>query len=111
MRKKSFSCSSLQFFLAYVLPENVSKEVLIEYIDYHRQIVEDQAKIKISASEWRKRFLFALYDYLLQRLSLLILIEKLEPRNVAKLYRPVMRMIAILSEETRLLYGSPHSRG
>ncbi len=83
-------------FLTYVLPEDFSEELLFEYIQHHRLRLEAYSGIKISDSYWLQGYLLALYDMLIDRLSFYIVVESVEARNVAKLYRTTMRMITFI---------------
>lgn len=83
-------------FLSYVLPENFDSKVLGNYIERHRIKLGETTKQAIDATEWRLGFQYALYDYLIQRVFPQIPFEKLEARNIAKVYNNARRMMALL---------------
>lgn len=83
-------------FLSYVLPENFDSTLLGNYIERHRIKLSETTKLAIDATQWRHGFQYALYDYLIQRIFPQIPFEKLEARNIAKVYNNARRMMALL---------------
>lgn len=82
-------------FLSYVLPINFDEQQFIDYIFLHREQLIKHGGVATSSERWLQGYLYALYDYLIDRLSLYLVGEDFEPRNVSKLYRNTRRMIDI----------------
>lgn len=76
--------------LAYVIPEHHTAEDLKNYLLRHRE----QMGVELSDQQWLHESRLALYNYILQRLSLAILIEPLEPRNIKKVLANCKRMLS-----------------
>lgn len=86
-------------FLAYVLPHSFSKELLNHYIEYQRQQLSLHSQLNIDEKEWRLGFLYSAYDYLIQRVLPQLVFEKLEARNIEKVYKNTLRTISLLKGE------------
>ncbi len=80
-------------FLAYVLPEKHDSATLFNLLKRHMLLVSNQHDEKT----WLKQTKAALLDYCVQRISLCILIEKVEPRNIKKVFATVKRMLTHLN--------------
>lgn len=85
--------------LVYTLPEKFSKETLLTPIDHHRKTLEKKSNQKLSQYEWLLGYRYTLYDYMLQRVSLSIPLEKIEPKNISKIMRTVQQMLTYIPEE------------
>ena len=80
-------------FLCYVLPQNVSTEDVVPFIERHRVKLEQCSNQTIDPVEWQQGFGLCLNDYFINRLALEVLIEELEPRNIAKVYRTLRQFM------------------
>ncbi|KTD07889.1 3-hydroxy-3-methylglutaryl-CoA reductase [Legionella jamestowniensis] len=86
-------------FLAYVLPHAFSKELLYSYIERHREQLALHSQHNIDKKEWHLGFLYSAYDYLIQRVLPQLVFEKLEARNIEKIYKNTRRMMSLLTGE------------
>jgi hypothetical protein len=84
-------------FLSYVLPLNFDKKLLNQYIDSHRTKLAAQTNMVINEHEWQQGFKYTLYDFLIQRVLPELLFERLEARNIKKIYQNVRAMIHFLN--------------
>ncbi|CEK09355.1 hypothetical protein [Legionella hackeliae] len=84
-------------FLAYVLPGSFDNDLLNHYINRHRQSLALHSQENIDKEEWRLGFLYSAYDYLIQRVFPQLVFEKLEARNIEKIYKNTRRIIKLLS--------------
>jgi hydroxymethylglutaryl-CoA reductase (NADPH) len=86
-------------FLSYTLQAMFDRSVFLSLIEQHRKSLEAQSGHVISSSEWRRGFLLALYALILDRVSLYLVVDTFEQRNLPAVYRNMQRMISILEEE------------
>lgn len=84
-------------FLSYVLPENFDLQLLTHYMERHRTKLEQATNSKIDGQQWKLGFKYAAQDFLLQRVLPQLPFEKLEARNIKKVYQSTRRMIELLS--------------
>ncbi|KTD16009.1 3-hydroxy-3-methylglutaryl coenzyme A reductase-like protein [Legionella lansingensis] len=85
-------------FLSYVLPRDFSLELLTHYIERQRIKLAETTGENIHKQEWVLGFKYSIYDYLIQRIMPQIVFEKLEARNIEKVYANARRMMALLPE-------------
>ena len=79
--------------LCYVLPQNVSVDEVIALLERHRRKVEQCSNTTIDPIEWQQGFGLCLNDYFINRLTLEVFLEDVEPRNIAKVYRTVRQFM------------------
>ena len=65
-------------FLCFVLTADVSHQELSSYLDFHRRELERSTGTAISAHQWRLGFEHSLYDLLINRFSLYVLIHRFQ---------------------------------
>ena len=82
-------------FLCYFIPQNSSADVVQPLIERHRLVLENFSNQEIDPDLWRQGFGLCLKDYFINRLAMEVLIEELEPRNIAKLYRTVRNLMKL----------------
>ena len=63
-------------FLCFVLTEEVSHQELSSYLDFHRRALERSTGAAISPHQWRLGFELSLYDLLINRFSLYVLVHR-----------------------------------
>jgi len=56
--------------LSFTLQPNVTEKTVTDYVEYHRLVLEKSAGIKFDPYQWREGYRLALYDFLINRLSL-----------------------------------------
>lgn len=84
-------------FLSYALPEKFESEILKRYLEMHRVQLSQVIQENIDSSQWLLGGLYAAQDFLLQRVLPQLPFEKLEPRNVKKIYQNTRRIIDLLN--------------
>ncbi|UCE63044.1 MAG: phosphotransferase [Nitrospirota bacterium] len=80
-------------FLCYFISENSSADEVLPFIERHRLTLEKYSNQKIDPVDWGQGFGLSLKDFFINRLAMEILIEELEPRNVAKVYRTARNLM------------------
>ncbi len=63
-------------FLCFVLTPDVSHQELSSYLDFHRRELERSTTTAISPRQWRLGFELSLYDLLVNRFSLYVLVHR-----------------------------------
>jgi thioester reductase-like protein len=80
--------------LCFVLPEDAGHEQLERWIEMHRAMLSERAAIPIPRGTWKRGFLLALQQLLVERLPLYTMVHRFKPqpflpravRNWARLY-------------------------
>ena len=80
-------------FLCYVLPQQVSCEEVAILLERHRRTLEHCSNTTIDSIEWQQGFRLCLNDYFINRLAFEVLVEDVEPRNIAKVYRTLRQFM------------------
>ena len=93
-------------FLCFVLTADVSHQELSSYLDFHRRELERSTGTAISAHQWRLGFEHSLYDLLINRFSLYVLIHRFRglkflPRLI-KTWTHLNRLLQTRSTLTRM---------
>lgn len=63
-------------FLCFVLPADVSGDRIHRWIDYHRGCLERETGAAIDPESWRRGFRAGLYDFLVNRLSIYMVVHR-----------------------------------
>lgn len=80
-------------FLSYILPKDIDASSFYALMECHRQYFIQESGISIDKPEWNLGYLLALYDYLIDRLALIMAVESFEPRRAGLLHAVSWRMI------------------
>lgn len=89
-------------FLSYVLPVNFNEQQFLDYVELQRKQLATYSKREIPEETWLHGYLYSLYDYLIDRLGLILAVQEFEPRNIKKLYRNTRQMIEICRKKLKL---------
>ena len=60
-------------FLAFVLPNNVAKETVENYVDFHREVLEEACGRRYDPDEWLRGFHLCVRDLVVNRFSLYVM--------------------------------------
>jgi len=56
--------------LSFTLQPSVTEKAVTDYVEYHRLALEKASGVELEATQWREGYRLALYDFLINRLSL-----------------------------------------
>ncbi len=89
-------------FLSYALPLDFKEQQFLDYVELQWKQLTAYSKREIAGAEWLRGYLYSLYDYLIDRLGLILAVQEFEPRNIKKLYRNTRQMIEICRKKLKL---------
>ena len=88
--------------LSFTLEENFDADIVNELFECHRQNVEKISGQSFCPQQWRKGYLYALYDFLIYRLSLYSIVHRYKPCSFLEpTYRTTMKLINFLELEEK----------
>lgn len=84
-------------FLSYVISDRITDKDIIEIVDASGQHLEKISNIQIDPTEWRRGFLYANYDYHINRMACQLVLHKtLNRPDIERVFRASMRLLTIL---------------